>query len=60
METYTKWRDRIVASDGASYWLKNQVLNLDNRDPVDAADDVEVLSLLCERRINELFQGTTG
>ena len=37
-----------------SYWLKDALTALDQRDPVDALQDAEVLLALAEKRLNEM------
>ena len=51
--------DRILADPSASRWLKRAVIELLQRDPVDAATDAEVLMGVMERRF-KLICGITS
>jgi len=43
----------IINDPGASFWLKNAVTALQDRDPVDALHDVEILLEFCRLRVDE-------
>lgn len=43
----------ILLDPGASYWLKDQVVALRKRDPVDALRDIEVLARLARERLTK-------
>ena len=43
---------RVLDDPAASYWLKDAIRILCTRDPVDAANDAEVLSDLMARRVD--------
>ncbi|CAM2158481.1 protein of unknown function (plasmid) [Pararobbsia alpina] len=47
--------DQVLADRSASSWLKRAVIDLLQRDPVDAANDAEVLSALMAHRADELL-----
>ena len=44
----------IQTHPAVSYWLKDALTALDQRDPVDALQDAEVLLALAEKRLNEM------
>lgn len=52
--TYQQWRDRVLSSEDASYWLKEAIKILDCMDPVDALRDAEFLHNLLKKRWSEL------
>ena len=41
----------IIASDETSYWLKDAVKAMDDRDPVDALHDAELLLTYCKAKL---------
>jgi hypothetical protein len=41
---------KVTEDPAASYWLKNALIEAINRDPVDAAQDAEVLSRILKLR----------
>jgi hypothetical protein len=41
---------KVTEDPGASYWLKNALIEAINRDPIDAAQDAEVLSRILKLR----------
>ena len=43
----------LLDSQGASHWLKDALAKAVERDPVDAANDAEVLAELLARRCDE-------
>lgn len=45
----------ILADPAASSWLKNALREASSRDPVDAANDAEILAKLLERRCREIL-----
>ena len=48
--------DEVLADPTASFWLRNALLAALSRDPVDAANDAEVLARLLERRCREILE----
>ena len=44
-------KEMILESDDASWWLKNALRTLLERDPVDALNDVEVLKIVAEKEL---------
>src|SRR5215469_1477681 len=49
----------ILADPAASTWLKNALREALSRDPVDAANDAEVLAKLLHRQCREILNGLT-
>ena len=47
----------VLDNPGASNWLKHSLEQALRRDPVDAANDAEVLHTLLDRRCDELLKG---
>lgn len=45
---------KILQDPSTSYWLKERVVELANRDPVDAFNDVSVLRTLQEKRLEDI------
>jgi hypothetical protein len=43
--------DTILADFSTSYWLRDAIIALDNRDPVDALNDSLALVKVCEERL---------
>jgi hypothetical protein len=48
--------DQVLADPSASFWLRNALLAALSRDPVDAANDAEVLARLLDRRCREILE----
>lgn len=48
--------EEILADPSASFWLRNALLAALSRDPVDAANDAEVLARLLDRRCREIVE----
>ena len=48
--------DEILADPSASFWLRNALLAALSRDPVDAANDAEVLARLLAGRCREILE----
>jgi hypothetical protein len=48
---------RALSDPAASYWLKENILSALKRDPVDAAKDAQVLSLLLSSRADAMLRG---
>lgn len=48
--------NQIKADPAASYWLKNAAEALSQRDPVDAALDVDILLSYCDVRMKEVTE----
>lgn len=46
----------LLDSPGTSHWLREALSKAVERDPVDAANDAEVLAELLTRRCDELLQ----
>ena len=55
--TYMKLRDSILTSPTASDWLKAVILELERRNPLDAAGDADYLAQLMRLRAKALFNG---
>jgi len=47
---------KVTEDPAASYWLKNALIEAINRDPVDAAQDAEVLSRILKLRAEAAIQ----
>jgi hypothetical protein len=47
--------DAMLADPAASYWLKTALRSALCRDPVDAANDSEILARLLEERCNQIL-----
>jgi hypothetical protein len=47
--------DEVLADPAASYWLKDALRSALPRDPVDAANDSDVLARLLERRCRAIL-----
>lgn len=45
----------VLGDPGASFWLKNSLHTALARDPVDAANDADVLARLLDRRCREIL-----
>jgi hypothetical protein len=48
--------DQVLADPAASFWLKDALRSSLVRDPVDAANDAEVLARLLNRRCQEILR----
>lgn len=46
--------ESILSDPTASYWLKQRIEELQERDPVDALNDIEMLKRLTESRLEEM------
>lgn len=51
MCSYTKIKASLRNDPLSSDWLRNAIAELDQRDPVDAASDIETLQQLCSVRL---------
>ena len=51
--------DEVLADQAASFWLRNALLAALSRDPVDAANDAEVLARLLDRRCREILEASS-
>lgn len=51
--TYQEKRDKLLTDPAATFWLKAQIKVLEQRDCVDAEDDLIVLTELTALRIEE-------
>jgi hypothetical protein len=47
--------DEVLVDPAASYWLKTALRSALGRDPVDAANDSEILARLLEERCNQIL-----
>ena len=52
---YFEARSAIVADPAATYWLRDAVVGLEKRDPIDALKDAETLALLAQLRAKEIL-----
>jgi hypothetical protein len=50
--------EEVLRDPSASFWLKAALRSALARDPVDAANDAEVLALLLDRRCRSMFRET--
>jgi hypothetical protein len=48
--------DEILSDPAASFWLQHALRSALSRDPVDAADDADVLARLLDRRCKEILR----
>jgi hypothetical protein len=48
--------EEILADPSASFWLRNALLAAVSRDPVDAANDADVLARLLDKRCREILE----
>lgn len=48
--------EQVLADSAASFWLKACLRSALDRDPVDAANDAEVLAHLLDRRCQEIMR----
>ncbi len=48
--------DEVFADPAASFWLKASLHSALSRDPVDAANDSEILARLLDRRCREIIE----
>ena len=55
-KSYMDQRRAIFADLSASFWIREAILTLERRDPVDAVADVEVLLALAMVRMKDVFQ----
>jgi hypothetical protein len=51
--------DEVLADPAASLWLRVALRSALARDPVDAANDSEVLARLLDRRCREIIESTS-
>lgn len=51
--------DQVLADPSASFWLRNTLLAALSRDPVDAANDADVLAQLLDRRCREILEASS-
>jgi len=51
--------DQVLTDPSASFWLRNALLAALSRDPVDAANDAEVLARLLDRRCREILEASS-
>ena len=50
--------DEVLADPAASFWLKTALRSALSRDPVDAANDSEIMARLLDRRCREILDGS--
>jgi hypothetical protein len=50
--------EEVLRDPSASFWLKAALRSALGRDPVDAANDAEVLARLLDRRCRSMFRET--
>ena len=48
-------RDAILADPGVRGWVKHAIRDLDQRDPVDAAKDTDLLAAIFDGKCKVLF-----
>jgi hypothetical protein len=48
--------EQVLADPAASFWLKEALSSALDRDPVDAANDAEVLAQILDRRCQEILR----
>ena len=48
--------DEVLVDPAASLWLKSALCSALSRDPIDAANDSEILARLLERRCDRLLE----
>lgn len=64
MKTYQETVKEILGDFAASSWLKQAIITLERRDPVDAANDAELLAELMNQRLFKtslkLWEGASG
>ncbi len=48
--------EQVLADPAASFWLKEALRSALDRDPVDEANDAEVLAQLLDRRCQEILR----
>ena len=51
---------KVLVDPAASFWLKDALRSALQRDPVDAANDAEVLATLLRDRCREMLTGSAG
>jgi len=47
--------EQVIADPATSFWLKRTLVSALTRDPVDAANDAEVLARLLDRRCHQIL-----
>jgi hypothetical protein len=50
--------DEVLGDPAASYWLKTALRSALDRDPVDAANDSDILARLLEGRCDKILSGS--
>lgn len=50
----TKFKYDLIKDPSVRYWVKDQLEALENRDPVDALNDICLLKKYCEMRLAEI------
>lgn len=50
---YIEARNQLMNDIGTSYWLRNAIAALEQRDPVDSLKDSETLAFLSQMRAKE-------
>ncbi len=59
MPTYREFKQKIQDSFSTSFWLRDALQQLDQRDPVDALNDARFLAELMQLRLRDHQQGVT-
>lgn len=58
--TIEKLIDEVLNDPTISHWLKSALSSALNRDPLDVANDAEMLFLILSQRLGELFAEHTS
>lgn len=58
--TYHQHKQKIEESVGYSFWLRDALHALEQRDPVDAVNDSRFLAELMQLRLRDLKHGVTA
>lgn len=51
---------QILSGPGTSHWLKNALTTALDRDPVDAVNDAELLTLILVHRVDKINEAMSG
>lgn len=60
MTTYQQHKQKIEENFGYSFWLRDAIAALEQRDPVDAVNDSRFLAELMQLRLRDLQQARTS
>ncbi|HSG21509.1 MAG TPA: hypothetical protein VLA64_00975 [Azonexus sp.] len=58
--SYNEEIERLVSDPGVSFWLRDALLSALQRDPVDAANDAEMLFAVLDKRAIEVRERFLG